>query len=295
MTRARDYLVVGCYHKPVKGNDAQPSHAQRVWKHLHDSTLVSLEPSTNGIDMAAATAMDARPPSDTALPDPASFLEERADLLAAVRSRVAASATSLVAESDRAHPAAGPRLAGTAKSAPVASGKGAALGSAVHGVLELVDLSRPAADEVAAISALLCDELGIPELAAEVRTRVQHALTARRVADAGHSGRYWREVYVVARDGERFVEGYIDLLVEEEDGVFVVDYKTDRVNGDAEVVAKAEHYGPQLRAYADALRQVPGVEVSGAALLLVNPQGAVDVEVDLNDNRGATDAGSTAL
>lgn len=295
MTRARDYLVVGCYHKPVKGKDAQPSHAQRVWKHLHESPLVSLEPSVNGTTIAATPAVETGPSSDTVLPEPTVFLRERADLLAAVRSRVAASATSLIAEGDRAHPTAGPQSAGTAKSAPVAPGKGAAIGSAVHGVLELVNLARADTDELAAISALLCDELGIPELTGEVQTRVQHALIARRVAEAGASGRFWREVYVVARDGERFVEGYIDLLVEDDDGVFVVDYKTDRVSDAAEVAAKAGHYGPQLRAYADALRQVPGVEVSGAALLLVNPSGAIDVQVDLSDDERGTDAGPTHL
>jgi hypothetical protein len=61
------------------------------------------------------------------------------------------------------------------------------------------------------------------------------------------------------------------------------------------VAAKAEHYGPQLRAYASALRQAPGVDVSGAALLLVNPLGALEVEIDLDDTGGGTDAGPVAL
>lgn len=292
MTRARDYLVVGCYHKPVKGKDAQPSHAQSVWKHLHQSPLVSVEPSWDETT-APAVPEYAEPPSDQDVLEPAAFLRKRAALLAAVRARVAASATSLVTETDRA--SATTPSSSASKPAPAMTGKGAALGSAVHGVLELVDLAGSDTAEVAGASALLCDELGISELAGEVQTRVQHALTARRVADAGASGRHWREVYVVARDGERYVEGYIDLLVEEDDGVFVVDYKTDRLSGSAEVAAKADHYGPQLRAYAAALRQVPGVEVSGAALLLVGPEGATDVEVDLHDEQGGTDVGPTSL
>jgi ATP-dependent helicase/nuclease subunit A len=292
MTRARDYLVVGCYHKPVKGKDAQPSHAQSVWKHLHQSALVSVEPSWDETTAPAAPEFE-EPPSDQDVLAPATFLRKRADLLAAVRARVAASATSLVTETDRA--SAPTPSSSASKSAPATAGTGAALGSAVHGVLELVDLAGSDTAEMARVSALLCDELGIPELTGEVQTRVQHALTARRVADAGASGRYWREVYVVARDGERYVEGYIDLLVEEDEGVFVVDYKTDRVSGSAEVAAKADHYGPQLRAYAAALRQVPGVEVSGAALLLVGPEGATDVEIDLHDEQGGTDAGPTSL
>lgn len=292
MTRARDYLVVGCYHKPVKGKDAQPSRAQSVWTHLHESPLVSLEPALRGDDIVrAVTSL----PSGAAAIDPAAFTRSRDALLATVRGRVAASATSLVASNNQGHDGTSSLASAAAAPPPGFSGKGAALGSAVHGVLELVDLARPALGETASISELLCDELGIPELAGEVQTRVEHALTARRVAAAGASGRYWREVYVVARDGERYVEGYIDLLVEDDDGVFVVDYKTDRVSGAADAAAKAEHYGPQLRAYAAALRQVPGVEVSGAALLLVNPQGAVDMEVDLDDNREGTDDGPTSL
>ena len=142
--------------------------------------------------------------------------------------------------------------------------------------------------------ALPCEELGIPELAGEVQSRVQHALTARRVAEAGASGRYGARStssHATASATSRATSTCWSRRTTE---LFVVDYKTDRVSGDAEVTAKAEHYGPQLRAYADALRRVPGVEVAGAALLLVSPGEAVDVEVDLNDRPVVPDGGPIA-
>jgi ATP-dependent helicase/nuclease subunit A len=129
---------------------------------------------------------------------------------------------------------------------------------------------------------MLCEQLGIPALADEVTARVHHALMADLVARAGTTGRYWREVYVVSRDGERYVEGYIDLLVETPDGLVVVDYKTDRVTSDAERAVKAEHYRPQLRAYARALSQVPDLTVASGSLLFLSPSGADEVEVDLD-------------
>jgi ATP-dependent helicase/nuclease subunit A len=79
------------------------------------------------------------------------------------------------------------------------------------------------------------------------------------VRQAGQSGRAWREVYVIVRDGARYVEGYIDLLAEPSDGkLVVVDYKTDRVDSTEDVAAKTAHYAPQLAQYQNAVRTVVG-------------------------------------
>jgi ATP-dependent helicase/nuclease subunit A len=276
MTRAEDHLVVSCYHKPVS---SASSHAQRLWDLLADSPLatVEMEPPVIESDKAVVT--------DTVAPDREDFLASRAALLAEVKSRVAASATSLVSEADRSTaPGASdePPVTASPLASPAgiaASGVGPRVGSAVHGVLELVDLAGPGGDEVARLSAMLCEQLGIPALADEVAARVDNALTADLVARAD-TGRYWREVYVVSRDGERYVEGYVDLLVETPDGLVVVDYKTDRATSEAERATKAEHYRPQLRAYAHALSQVPGLNVASGSLLFLSASGADEVGVD---------------
>jgi ATP-dependent helicase/nuclease subunit A len=99
------------------------------------------------------------------------------------------------------------------------------------------------------------------------------------------SGQYWREIYNVVRDGERALEGYVDLLVEDADGeLTVVDYKTDRAVGAAEIAAKVEHYKPQLTAYGAALTRVLKREVSRGALVLARPESPQSILLDLKDS-----------
>jgi len=159
----------------------------------------------------------------------------------------------------------------------------------------LVDLNRWDEIEITAVSTLLCDQLDIPHLVAQVAQRVRNALTARVVAEAGAAGRYWREVYVVSQAGERYIEGYVDLLVESDEGLVVVDYKTDRTTTEADREAKALHYRPQLRAYAAALGRVPGLDVSKGTLLFLGADGSAEMEVDIDDRDGGTHAGTTPL
>ena len=52
--------------------------------------------------------------------------------------------------------------------------------------------------------------------------------------------RHWREVYVGIPYGEGVLEGYIDLLYQEDDGLVVVDYKTDAWRNPADLDAKVE-------------------------------------------------------
>ena len=277
MTRAQDHLVVGCYHKPVKNKKKSiPSHAQNVWDELAG---LPLHRETSCLPIPDESVPPDKPHGEAF--DRGDFYAARAVLLSAIRAQVATSPTALVAAADQGRT----NDATAATGAPAAPGKGAAIGSAVHTVLEMVDVARDDDAEITALTRLVCDELGIPELVHDVRTRVRTAVASPLVADAATKGRSWREAYVVAQDGEpgqgRYVEGYIDLLVEDEDGLRVVDYKTDRVTTDAEMAAKADHYRPQLAAYAAALNQVPGIDVHRGTLLFVGPEAAYEVDVPL--------------
>ena len=55
---------------------------------------------------------------------------------------------------------------------------------------------------------------------------------------------------------EILLQGVVDCCFETPEGITVVDFKTDRVRTDEEVARRAEHYRPQLLAYAKALEQV---------------------------------------
>ena len=66
-------------------------------------------------------------------------------------------------------------------------------------------------------------------------------------------------------DDEEFVvgQGVVDLAVVDDEGILVVDFKTDRVVDGAAVRAKAEMYRPQLAVYALALERIHGRRVTG--------------------------------
>ena len=59
-------------------------------------------------------------------------------------------------------------------------------------------------------------------------------------------------------DEELLVQGIIDAFFYEEDGIVLVDYKTDRVKSGDELVRR---YRVQLASYAEALRRITGEEV----------------------------------
>lgn len=87
----------------------------------------------------------------------------------------------------------------------------------------------------------------------------------RRIRKADIEGKLKKEqpfvLGIETTDGSgdcELVQGIIDLYFEEEDGVVLVDYKTDRVENAEEL---AERYRIQLQYYAKAIRQITGKTV----------------------------------
>ena len=69
------------------------------------------------------------------------------------------------------------------------------------------------------------------------------------------------EDYFPDAEGEEILmQGVVDCCIEEEDGLVILDFKTDRVSGDA-LRERAESYAPQLRAYAAAMSRMTGKRV----------------------------------
>jgi CRISPR/Cas system-associated exonuclease Cas4 (RecB family) len=100
---------------------------------------------------------------------------------------------------------------------------------------------------------------------------VQRALTSSTVRRAA-TGRHWREVPVtvpVGRDG--VLEGFVDLLFPEGDGLVVVDYKTDRIANGHGLGTSVATYRIQLAAYAAALESSTGLPVSRGVLVFLGP------------------------
>ncbi|MEO8517731.1 MAG: UvrD-helicase domain-containing protein [Dermatophilaceae bacterium] len=273
LTRAMDYLVLGCYHKPP--NKGLHSHAQKVWELLATSGLAEVDQLPASAVLAPGQT-DSSASGKSTLPGREAFTSERDALLDAVAARVATSPTALVKAAEM--------KAAEVKAAEVdttevkasyprrGSSKGAAIGTAVHRVLELVDLANPSKEEIIRLAELACAESEIPALVQDVAGRAGTALNTEVVRRAGQSGRAWREVYLIVRDGDRYLEGYIDLLAEPAGGgLVVVDYKTDRVGSADDIAAKEAYYAPQLEQYQRAIVAIVGSHDVTAQLVFAAP------------------------
>ena len=99
---------------------------------------------------------------------------------------------------------------------------------------------------------------------------------------AASATRHWKEVPVVTEVDDGLLEGTIDLLFESDDGLVIVDYKTN-IPGEGGIKALTEHYTPQMQGYAAAVKHATGRSVVRAVLLFL--RGADDgsaVESDVS-------------
>ena len=161
---------------------------------------------------------------------------------------------------------------------------GTAIGRAVHGVLQVVDLGT--GDGLTASARSQAAAEGVASRADEIERLVRAALASPVVGQAVEGGRYWRELYVGVPLGGRVLEGFVDLLVDGPDGLTVVDYKTDAAPGPAEIDAAVARYRLQGASYAVAVEQALGRPVSRCVFLFLRPDGAIERE--LTDLAGAT-------
>ena len=158
-----------------------------------------------------------------------------------------------------------------------------AAGVYTHRLLECIDLMNPPADLAAALDDLIGRGLmpkaaaGVVDLAAVGRFlasptaarirgahRLERELAFSVLADA--SGR-------PETDGRTVLQGKIDLLLEDDEGWMIVDFKTDHVTR-ARVPEAAQAYRAQVEAYRQALRAIAGVEAQ-AVLYFLAPGVAV--------------------
>ena len=102
----------------------------------------------------------------------------------------------------------------------------------------------------------------------------------RRMIKAGMAGRLRREFrFSILADASRFfdtgseekilLQGVIDCFFEENGGLVIVDYKTDRVFEEEEISERAEYYRGQLAAYAHALSRICGKKVKECILFFL--------------------------
>lgn len=143
---------------------------------------------------------------------------------------------------------------------------GAKRGTAMHRVLECYDFTREAGslreqiaqmEEQGRIEKDMLALVSVPALQKFLETPLGQRM--HRVSCAGKlqrekpfvMGKPAREVLEESRSGEMLlIQGIIDVFFEEEDGIVLLDYKTDHVQNAGEL---AERYRAQMELYAEAI------------------------------------------
>ena len=315
-TRARDHLIVSLHRRApnAKGNKENSAAWALADAGAIGAGAVDGSALLDTADAEAAPAIMASPPAgpDRApLPDRHEWEQERRRSLTIAAAPAAVSATSLASEAtgpaslihddqlgshsfDLSSAVADPGLdkdRDDSEPPPWSKGRyGTAVGRAVHGVLQDVDLSTGQGLE--ALAARQASAEGVSGRAQAVAKLARAALDTDVAREAAAS-EHWRELFVAAPFGGRLLEGYIDLAYRGLEGLVVVDWKTDSVAGDGGVDAKLARYRLQGAAYAAALEAVTGEHVARMVFVFLDRTGAIAAE--LPDLRAAVEDAKAAV
>ena len=262
-TRARDHLVVSMY-RPAKADNSLAAQIAGyiedtcgLWRQFTPDNLPHRTIPDSSHSLSVDDAADDDTPSSRAR-----WQEQRKDAYARSARRQSVAVTTLAKESSKQEQ--------EIPEEPWRRGRaGTSIGKAVHAVLQMVDLeTRDGLDDIAKAQA---DAEGVPTRATEIARLATLALESDLVGRAIRSGHWWREVPVAAPLGPGIVEGFIDLLFQEEDGFVIVDYKTDALRSDDDIRKAMRRYELQGGGYALALNAATGVHVKEVSFLFLNP------------------------
>jgi ATP-dependent exoDNAse (exonuclease V) beta subunit len=285
-TRARDHLVVSLHRK---AHAKAPSATRRTNAELLLDGMGSLvDELPDGAEAVNALPLVVLAPPAPLLPLEQWAAERSAALVRASRP-TAVAATALTDEGtpdSEGEPDPGlekrPR---DLDLPPWLKGRyGTAVGRAVHGVLQTIDLATGAGLEEA-LSAQ-CEAEAVPTRVDDVRKLVVDALGSASVVEAATSP-HWREVYACTPLDGRLLEGYIDLLYRGPDGLVVVDHKTAATSDPQELDRRVEGYRIQGASYALIVAATTAERVVRVTFLFLTPDGPV--ERNLSDLDGAVE------
>jgi ATP-dependent exoDNAse (exonuclease V) beta subunit len=257
-TRAKDHLVISLYRKSKKTDSSFAKKLENIcnktaelWQDVEfqQSTADSMARGEKDTDGVISTEADR-----------ARWIEARRLLLKKASKPVTISATTIARINKES----------VEDEFPYRTGRGGTkLGRAVHSVLQTINLGTgEGLDKTAAAQAA---NEGIPERTQEVIELVQNALSSAAIKRATASNRFYREVFVSAPLNKCSVNGFIDLLFEEDGGFVIVDYKTDDID---EIPSRTKYaqYSIQAGIYALATSRVLGKPIKEVILLFLKGQ-----------------------
>ena len=277
-TRARDHLVVSL-HRKERASPAARSDMTNA-ELIADAAgprVVVLETRETG--RPATAVFDVAP-----IVDFETWRAGHDEGLARARRPGTVSATALAAEREDDDPGLAKRPRDLDLPPWLKGRYGTAVGRAVHGVLQTIDLATAAG--LAAAVAAQSEAEAIPERADDVERLARAALASPSVKEAATSA-HWREVYACTPVGDRLLEGYVDLLYRTDAGLVVVDHKTAASTDPTELHRRLRDYRTQGASYALAVAAATGEAVVRVTFLFLTPSGAV--ELDLPDLAAAVE------
>jgi ATP-dependent helicase/nuclease subunit A len=299
-TRARDHLILSV-HRRVRsstGKSSARTNAELLLDGMGEETAAGLPDAALAAEALQLTPVE--PPSP-----PLPFTEWETERSVALQragrpTTVAASALTDDGELD----SEGEPDGGLSKRPrdldlpPWLKGRyGTAVGRAVHGVLQTIDLASGAGLEEALVAQ--CEAEAVPDRMSEVRQLVLQALGSPSVVEAAASA-HWREIYSCTPHEGRLLEGYIDLLYRGADGLVVVDYKTAATSDPLVLDQRVEGYRLQGASYALTIATSTAELVVRVTFLFLTPDGAVerhlsDLQASVDDVRRLVRAGEEVV
>ncbi len=156
------------------------------------------------------------------------------------------------------------------------------VGKAVHKTLQEADFCDSNYTKLKARSN--CEFYNVlPEHHDRVESLVSCAFSSSWIKKVLQGARCWREVYVAYPIGGILIEGFVDLVVEFDEKLWIVDYKTDSIRSNEHRKLLVDSYAIQCTGYAIALEGSTNRDVGGAALLFLNDLGKAPDEVLLTN------------
>ena len=209
-TRARDHLVLSM-HRPAKSNAIwTPQKSRRTSKTMttcgsKSSCSLNIRHGDDSGNAGRRTVPAALRPRRAHLKARDEWQSERQEVITTQGKPASVAATRLAdVVKDEADADSGAEDMHASR-----RGRGgAALGRAVHAVLQSIDLETGEGIDATARAQAAAE--GIPQLQSEVAALASTAVNSDIVRRAVSSGRYWREALVAAPIGEGVLEGFID-------------------------------------------------------------------------------------
>ena len=265
-TRARDHLVLSMRRTESSRGSSSPAgqidefmqDAPDLWSDVEPLVARSVAEDHPGDDHISPTT---DPPAEHLVHAMEEWEKARQSLMEELGRPSSIAATSL----GRTGPGETEEKPEQEREEPWRRGRaGTAVGRAVHAVLQVIDLDTGEGIADRARAQAMAE--GVPRREEEIARLARVAVDSRIVRRAVGSGRFWREVPVAVGTAGGSLHGFIDLLFEEEDGLVVVDYKTDSVDA-AETAESVSRYRLQGGAYAHAIQQTTGRPVKEVVFL----------------------------